>query len=372
MKKTMPWRYAAGALGTAALAWTGLAQAQSNVQIYGLMDVGVEHLSTVQGNQPKTRMPTVTGGQMASRLGFRGTEDLGNGLKAVFVMEAGISPAKGNSQQSGRMFGRQSYIGLSSNDWGTLSFGRQYLMSLYALQGSDLMGPAVFGLGSLDAYIPNQRVDNSVVWRGTWGAWTLGAAYSLARDGAAPSNCGDDRKPGACGAWSALVKYDAPTWGLALAQDSLKGTAGSGFFGQPSGVTVVAGSRDDRTLLTGYVKFGDTRVGAGWIRHTLKAQPEDYRSNQYYLAVSQPLTAAFVLDATYTYLDARRADSDAQLVSLRLNYNLSKRTALYALVGRVFNGDAVGYSVSGGTSAPASPGLGRDQTGYMIGMRHSF
>lgn len=77
-------------LALAALA-ASPAQAQSNVQIYGLMDVGVEYLSRIEGNQPSVRMPTVTGGQMASRLGFRGTEDLGNGLKAIFVLENGLS-----------------------------------------------------------------------------------------------------------------------------------------------------------------------------------------------------------------------------------------------------------------------------------------
>ena len=91
-------------------------------------------------------------------------------------------------------------------------------------------------MGSLDAYLPNQRLDNAFTYRGTFGAWTLGAAYSNARDGSAPSNCGPQHGS-ACAAYSALVKYDNRRWGVALAHDRLKGVKGSGFFGQPAGLT---------------------------------------------------------------------------------------------------------------------------------------
>ena len=342
-------------LALAALA-ASPAQAQSNVQIYGLMDVGVEYLSRIEGNQPSVRMPTVTGGQMASRLGFRGTEDLGNGLKAIFVLENGFSPAKGTTQQGGRLFGRQSFLGLSG-DWGTVAFGRQYLMSYYVLQGADTIGPAVFGLGSLNAYIPNPRADNTVTYRATFGNWTVGAAYSMGRDGTAPSNCPGENDAGACSAISALLKYDTPSWGLALGHDRLKGGAGAGFYGQPSGLTVTAGSRDTHTMLAGYVKLGDTKLGAGWIHRKIEAAPDGYRSDQTFIAINQPLTQAISIDAIYTRLDAKRDNSDAQLASVRVNYNFSKRTAVYALAGRVLNDSAVGYSVSGGTAAPASPCL---------------
>ncbi|KAF1023811.1 MAG: Outer membrane porin protein [Paracidovorax wautersii] len=82
------------------------AQAQGQTQIYGVMDMGVEYLDRVEGQGSLTRVPALTGGQLASRLGFRGTEDLGNGLKANFVLESGFSPGKGQLLQSGRLFGR--------------------------------------------------------------------------------------------------------------------------------------------------------------------------------------------------------------------------------------------------------------------------
>lgn len=363
----------ATAIGIACLAVYGQAQAENTVQLYGLLDTGFEYLSNSKDEGSVSRMPVVTGGQMASRFGMRGTEDLGDGLKAVFTLEAGLSLSNGESMQSGRMFGRQSFIGLSSADWGTIALGRQYLMSFYSLHGADRIGPAVYGLGSLDAYIPNNRVDNAITYRGTFGAWTVGALYSTGRDGSAPANCSGQTTGSGCHAMSALLRYQTPEWGVALAYDRLEGGPDAKFFfGQPGGYTYDSDSRDSHTFLTVNAKWGDTALGAGWIHRVLKAQPTDYRSDQYFISASQPLSQAMSVDAIYTYLRGNRTKDDASLISARLNYNLSKRTALYALAGHVFNQSAVGYSVSGGTAVPVSPGLGKGQTGVMLGMRHNF
>lgn len=349
----------------------GAASAQSNVQLYGAVDAGVEYLNRVGGSGSLMRMPTVTSGVMPSRLGLRGTEVLGGGLKAVFVMEMGLALDDGTVQQSGRAFGRQAYVGLAG-DWGSLTLGRQYTMGLYAMMGSDLMGPAVFGLGSLNAYIPNQRVDNAVAYRGKFGAWEVGALYSAGRDGLAPSRCAGEQGNSDCSAYSAMVKYATLTWGVTVAHDRLNGTTGSAFFGQPAGLTIGEGSHDDHTYLTGYYMLDKTRLGAGVLHRNLKAVGETYRSNQYYVAVSHPVAEKVVLDATYTYLDANRRQANAQLLSVRGNYLFSKRTKAYALVGTVHNDANVGYSVSGGTAVPASPGLGKSQVGVMVGLFHSF
>ena len=117
---------------------------------------------------------------------------------------------------------------------------------------------------------------------------------------------------------------------------------------------------------------GNTRTSDYVIRRELEAVGETYRSNQYYAAVSHPLTRAVTLDATYTYLDADRSGADAQLLSVRATYSFSRRTAVYALAGHVFNGSRVAYSVSGGSAVPASPGVGQGQTGLMAGLRHQF
>jgi predicted porin len=114
----------------AGLAVTALAQpapAGSSVTIYGLADLGVEHLTNVgAGGSSLTRMPGLTG-SLPSRLGFRGSEDLGGGLKAVFTLEMGLALDTGTLNQGGRGFGRQAFVGLAG-PWGAVTLGRNYSM----------------------------------------------------------------------------------------------------------------------------------------------------------------------------------------------------------------------------------------------------
>ena len=100
-------------------AFSGAAFAQSSVTIYGIADVGVQGLSTGSGKVAKVE----SGQESGSRIGFKGTEDLGNGLKANFVLEQGISMDTGASDQGGLTFGRRSIVGLSG-DFGAVNLGR--------------------------------------------------------------------------------------------------------------------------------------------------------------------------------------------------------------------------------------------------------
>lgn len=174
-------KYAAGLLAAAPL----LATAQS-VTMYGVVDTGVEFVNNVgaAGNSV-VRMNTLTG-TVPSRWGLRGTEDLGNGLKSVFVLEGGFAPDSGNANQGGRLFGRQALVGLQSNQWGQISFGRQYTMLFWATLDPDILGPNAFGSGSLDSYLPNTRADNAIAYKGTFGGLTVGATYSLAATAPTP------------------------------------------------------------------------------------------------------------------------------------------------------------------------------------------
>lgn len=204
-------KYAAGLLAAAPL----LATAQS-VTMYGVVDTGVEFVNNVgaAGNSV-VRMNTLTG-TVPSRWGLRGTEDLGNGLKSVFVLEGGFAPDSGNANQGGRLFGRQALVGLQSNQWGQISFGRQYTMLFWATLDPDILGPNAFGSGSLDSYLPNTRADNAIAYKGTFGGLTLGATYSFGRDGtnAGPSpsgtNCAGENpaNKSQCREWSAMIGWD--------------------------------------------------------------------------------------------------------------------------------------------------------------------
>lgn len=201
-----------------------------SVTLYGVVDTGVEFLNHVgAGSNTLARMPA-NSGLIPSRWGLHGVEDLGSDLQAIFTLESGFNTRGGDSGQGGRLFGRQSWIGLSGS-WGTLSFGRQYTMTTYALADNSISGPAVYSLGSLDNYLPNARADNSVAYKGRFGPFTVGAMYSFGRDSAGTGNspgqgtcagqvAGDFKQ---CRNLSALLRYDASHFGVAASYEEQQG-----------------------------------------------------------------------------------------------------------------------------------------------------
>ncbi|WP_280529147.1 porin [Burkholderia perseverans] len=102
----------------------GVAHAQSSVALYGTIDEGFEYASNLGG---KSDYGLVSGNrQLGDRWGLKGSEDLGGGLHAVFQLENGFNVNNGALSQSGEMFGRQAFVGLSSERFGTVTLGRQY------------------------------------------------------------------------------------------------------------------------------------------------------------------------------------------------------------------------------------------------------
>ena len=99
------------------------AHAQNNPTLYGLMDAGVGRLNNVSTGGSHTGTPRIPP-SAASRWGLRGSEDLGNGLKAVFTLESGFGSDNGALQQGGRAFGRKAFVGLSGS-WGKVTQGRK-------------------------------------------------------------------------------------------------------------------------------------------------------------------------------------------------------------------------------------------------------
>ncbi len=164
------------------LACMGTASAQSSVTLYGVVDMNIEYANHV-GAVPVAsngfnRGPANdayrmnSGGVSGSRWGLRGTEDLGGGLKAVFVLESGFNLDTGTSQQSGRLFGRQAFVGVQKAGIGQFSFGRQYASMFEALADfsptayATQYEPAVLQSGA------NFREDNTVKYTGQFGPVT--------------------------------------------------------------------------------------------------------------------------------------------------------------------------------------------------------
>ncbi|MFM0238737.1 porin [Paraburkholderia phytofirmans] len=109
------------------LATSGSVHAQSSVTLYGLIDAGLMYTNNVSKSGSHGALVQATSGNInGSRFGMRGAEDLGGGLKAIFVLENGFNVQNGKLGQDGRMFGRQAYVGLSATQFGAVTLGRQY------------------------------------------------------------------------------------------------------------------------------------------------------------------------------------------------------------------------------------------------------
>ncbi|MDB5872972.1 MAG: outer rane porin protein [Ramlibacter sp.] len=344
----------------------------SNVVLYGVMDTGVEYLTNVgPARGSMTRLPTNTG-SVPSRIGFRGVEDLGGGLKAVFNLEGGLGIDAGVFNQAGRPFGREAVVGLAG-PWGTVTLGRQPTMLFLSLADANIVGPNIYGIGALDLYLPNARADNSIAYRGTFAGFTLGATYSLGRDvaNAGPSaggtNCAGESATDAkqCREWSAMVKYDTASWGAAASIDRLNGGPGA-FAGLVSG-----GLQDTRISLNGYANFGQLRVGGGLIRRDDEGSAATPKSDLWYIGAAYAATPALVVDGQLARIAFDNSANKATLGVVRGTYSLSKRSAVYAQVARISNRGASAYSVSTG-AAGSNPAPGVSQTGLMVGIRHVF
>ncbi|MHA6885479.1 porin [Ralstonia pseudosolanacearum] len=357
---------------------SGAAGAQS-VTLYGLVDTGIEYVSHAgSSGNGLVRMPSITG-TLPSRWGLRGTEDLGGGTQAVFTLESGFNTDTGTSGQGGRLFGRQAWVGLSGR-YGTFTLGRQYSMAFLSLGDADILGPSQYALGSLDTYIPNARTDNTVAYKGTFGRLTVGATYSFGHDAAggvpASGTCAGEQAGSAssCRTVSAMLKYDAANFGVAGAYEEQRGGTGAtaSFFNGSAAIPFTSASDKDRRLIAnGYARLGQAKLGIGWIGRALMSAAGDVRSNLYFINGSYPLTGALTLDAGLIRIINTDQGRSATMAVLRGAYALSRRTALYAQSGYLWNSANAQYTISGGGGG-TTPGRGMSQLGVMVGMRHAF
>lgn len=343
-----------------------------NVTLYGVVDTGIEYVNHIgAGNSSVARMDNLSG-TVPSRWGMRGTEDLGSGLKAAFALESGFAPDSGVSNQGGRLFGRQAWVGLTGA-WGQVALGRQYTMLFWSTLDADMLGPNTFGSSSLDSYLPNARADNAVSYKGTFGGVTLGATYSFGRDGAnagpgpAGTNCAGENPADhlACREWSALLKYDAKAWGAGVAYDSLRGAPGA-FAGLTS-----SGLKDDRLSVNGYANIGVAKLGGGWIRRDNNGSTSTPLSDLWYGGISYAVTPAFSVDGEVFHLRYHSSANKAWLYAARGTYAFSKRTSVYATAGFIDNRGSLALSVSSGATG-SNPAPGGNQLGAMFGVKHIF
>jgi predicted porin len=357
--------------------------AQSSVTLYGILDTGIEYVSHANAaGDHVVRMPGITG-EVPSRWGIRGKEDLGGGMAAIFALESGFNLRGGDMGQGGRLFGRQAWVGLQG-DWGALTFGRQYTMSYWVLADADLLGPDIHGIGTLDSYLPNARSDNTVAYRGVFKGLTVGATYSFGRDSTGTGNSPGQgtcagQVPGdvnQCRQWSAMLKYDGANFGVATAYDEQRGglnAAASFFNGIPPTAITSSGAKDARLHANGYVNLWGVKVGGGWIGRRVEPDTAvaSVRSNLFYLGAEYYVTPALAIQGEGYRVIVQQQDARATLATLRATYFLSKRTAVYTNIAYLWNSAHARFSASAGGGG-TTPVAGTGQLAGIVGIRHSF
>jgi predicted porin len=342
----------------ASLSVGGYAHAQTSVQTYGLIDAGVEHIDHADAKGGSlTRV--ISGGKNTSRWGFRGTEDLGGGLKAVFGLEGGILLDTGNAD--GALFKRQAYVGLDGA-LGRVVIGRSFTTVYDFVIKFDPMGfaPNYSWATSGAATGPSKygmttAFDNLVKYSGHTGALSYGATVGLGEQPGSPS---DGRKYATAVAWgekafSVMASYE-----------------------RINGITVATTGNHDET--SAYHLGADYKTGSwratvamrGYKLQSGKAATPDVRADTYWAGLSYYINNITLTGAAY-HVNVKNVadgkDADPTMYVARGMYALSKRTDLYLAAAHVTgkNGQLVGLSRD-------DAGFGTSQTGVTAGIQHRF
>jgi predicted porin len=378
MKKTLIVAAVATSLST-------LAHAQSSVTLYGTVDSGVTYTSNVGGH---SQWGLESGASEQSRWGLRGVENLGGGLKTVFDLESGFAMTNGTLANNGGLFNRQAYVGLSHDEIGTVTLGRQYdAMQDYLapLTATGSWGGTYFAhpfnndnLNTGGGFAANNSIKFSSVnyegmhFGGTYGFSNSGEfannrEYSL---GAAYQNAGV-HFGGA---------YSQQNYGP---QANAQGATSGSLLANP----VLSSLRQREFGAGASYAFGPALVGLAWTQSRLDhfgIGGASIRLNNYEVNGSYNLTPVLTLAAAYTYTSLRAAGGAGDLGKAHVNqfglhtdYALSRRTEVYAqavyqfasgMNAAIYNGD-IGLNSDGSSAASSSS---RYQTAVTVGLRHKF
>ena len=428
MKKSL---LAVAAIG----AFASAAQAQSSVTVYGILDVGFQGentrlsstATTTNGGQTKgTYNQLGQSGESTSRLGFKGSEDLGGGTSAFFTLEMGLTPtttSEGYASASsfGGLTNRQTFVGLKKNGIGQAAIGTQYTVIHEAVAATD-PGQAnnIAGNVIYTSAVPTEqssltagnntiaytvRTTNTLTAQSdTFAGFKAKAAYTLqnantsqvAATGTSTTAGGTNNysgwQLGADYTWNKLfltANYQAlkavnPYNGLAAASATTTpasvqiwtnaGPAANGgtVTGAPQNI------QDNQAYVAGTYDFGILKAYAQWVNRKATATP----NTGYYAkrSAQQIGVRSFVTPAVeawasigngrYTAFGDGAPTVNFNAWQLGSNYWLSKRTNLYAIYGQQLtsNGAYTTSSVGGTATQTVSGGV----SNYAIGVRHTF
>lgn len=343
----------------------------SSITLYGQIDEGLQYLNNAAKDSGSVYQ--VGAGTATSYFGFRGIENLGDGLHVIWDLQGGFSANNGTSSQGPRLFGRQSYVGIEGK-YGRLTIGRQYTMRFYATQPINVFGTGAQGITTLDNGVANARADNAISYRvNLTKEFEVGVNYSLGRDAvsATPTTAVATNCPGEavvfrqCKEMSGLLKYTAETWGVDMGYEKNVGGTAATFGGLTS-----PDKSDSRLIAGGYTIVKGVRLALGYIRRNNEGFITP-KSNMLWATATAPITTNVSVDGMLAELKYDASANKALVYVVRAKYALSKRTFIYITADHIRNSGTLALSAS--TLAPVSnPVPGGSQLSVITGIRHSF
>ncbi len=327
MKKTL--------LAAALMAgFAGVAQANTSVTLYGVLDtaIGYERIKHDATGVTKKRTGLVDGIQSGNRWGLKGSEDLGNGLRATFQLESGFKLSDGESAQSGRLFGRQATVGLAGDSWGQIDFGRQ--QNIASRFFVDVHGQGWDDTGSVTAFKGQDgyRMDNSVVYVSpNFSGFEFGAGYSFNINGQQEFKVSGEKDQNAR-EFTTGLRYKSGPVAVALTYDQLRlqNADNANSYKNTSSWTL-SGSYDFEVVAVSLAFGQDLNGNFG----ENKKYQKNFDYNNYSVALAVPLGGG-KLSGSYTMSEPRKAAKDIgekkqHAYSVVYKHPLSKRTDVYVL-----------------------------------------
>ncbi len=330
---------------------SGAAFAQTNVTVYGIADVGYQYSTDSYIDGQKSKSEIADGGQDGSRVGFKGTEDLGNGLSAFFQLETRF-----HLDTASNIEGRNSNVGLTSKNWGTIKLGS--FGSVHDdYNGFSEAGGMGWGNSAL-AMLATTDARNAIEYISpnfSGLEFKLGAStqYNNGDDVAVYDDvAGTDNNRAIFGA----VAYVNGPLKVAATYDRSKEQSHNGF------------SHDAASewLLSAGYDFGVVKVGAGYDKATFN---DDQSRYVWRVAIGAPIGANDAVALSYSRSkwtdDAEDASAKASGFGVSYSHALSKRTNIYATYGQVDVDDEL-QGITG------LDGAGNYESAFKVGMRHFF
>ena len=358
--------------------------AESNITVYGLIDVAVSTTSAGGNALRTTGMNSGIG--LGSRIGIRGSEDLGGGMKANFVLENGFNPETGTIGQGGVLFGRQAWVGLSYQK-ASLSLGRQYSPVLIALASTDPGSQGYWGnnqgTGNALYQSPGSgagtgghqatgRINNSLLITNTWGEFT----GRLMVAGGDQSGSGSGRLVSAGGSYTSGPVLVTAAF-TRFRQYASTITAGADPEWQNEYVVGAAYNFSFMRLFGGYYNYkpaGTNLTPAPTTAIASALDPRFTENRTFWLGARVPVGSgsviANVMRTTFKY--AAQSDGRSTTLGLAYEYPFTKRTLAYASYGKVVNNATGRVSLLAAIPAVFPSEAGADPSAFSVGIRHSF